>query len=40
MTAKQLERLNELESMPEDQMTEADFEEMEQLAELAMEAME
>jgi hypothetical protein len=40
MTQEQFDRLEELEKMDEEEMTASDFEEMERLADIAMEAME
>ena len=40
MTIEQFKRLNELEQKPGDEMTEAEFDEMEALADIALESMD
>lgn len=40
MTRKDFERLEELEAMDEEEMTPSDIEEMERLADIALESME
>lgn len=39
MTKKQFDRLEELEKKPEEELTKSDIEEMERLADIAMESM-